>query len=438
MFNYARSDTHFLLYIYDNLRNELVEKSNSSEPGGDLVEVVMNKSKAEALQQYERPLYDSDHGLGTMGWSSLLYRTPALFNREQFAVFKAVHQWRDSVARQEDESVHAVMPKHVLYKIARAIPTDEASLYGCSHPMSKPFMKKKKSLLKAIQQAKLVGATGPDMKDVLQAIQPFYVERHTGASTDHRSASVFQDLTQAPAPSNPQSQPNIIARTKESLFWGPLVMGNSSKQGLEVKCDHESICLSLPLPQLTAELYEDSKFTRSTGSLLKDPGAHFEHLSVKSKISEDENLFVVKQASSSQKRKASESNGRLDIALPSANCHVVGNNDQDTDISGMAPSIENPGQSAELNEKKRFKAAKKEARRLDKARQADAMIVGEVPGNVEAFDYSNAPSVLHARRSDNHPDGSKSANPYLKSMNAPKGMRKTKMEAGGKSFTFKD
>ena len=159
MFNYARSDTHFLLYIYDNLRNELIEKSDSSQPDGNLIEVVMNNSKEEALQRYERPLYDPQRGLGAMGWYNMLCRTPALFSREQFAVFRAVHQWRDKIARQEDESLHHIMPKHVLYSIAREMPLDMPSLLGCSHPMSNIFQKRKKDLLGVIKNAKMVGAT---------------------------------------------------------------------------------------------------------------------------------------------------------------------------------------------------------------------------------------------------------------------------------------
>lgn len=45
MFNYARSDTHFLLFIYDHLRNELVEKSGFSSGEGGLIAQVLEKSK---------------------------------------------------------------------------------------------------------------------------------------------------------------------------------------------------------------------------------------------------------------------------------------------------------------------------------------------------------------------------------------------------------
>lgn len=53
MFDYARSDTHYLLYIYDHLRNELVENPT---PEFNLVDHVAERSKKEALLRYEHPV----------------------------------------------------------------------------------------------------------------------------------------------------------------------------------------------------------------------------------------------------------------------------------------------------------------------------------------------------------------------------------------------
>ncbi|EEP82014.1 conserved hypothetical protein [Uncinocarpus reesii 1704] len=64
MFDYARSDTHYLLYIYDHLRNELIERST---PGENLIDYVQENSKEEALQRYERPVYDTETGQGAGG-----------------------------------------------------------------------------------------------------------------------------------------------------------------------------------------------------------------------------------------------------------------------------------------------------------------------------------------------------------------------------------
>ena len=81
-------------------------------------------------------------------------------------------------------------------------------------------------------------------------------------------------------------------------------------------------------------------------------------------------------------------------------------------------------------EKKRLKRAKKQE--VNGAATHDDEIT-------EAFDYANAPSILHARQStaDRIAAASKGVDPYAKSMDAPKGMRKSKKESAGKSHTFK-
>lgn len=135
MLDYARSDTHFLLYIYDNLRNALLDRSLSrsqsraqtpnasstppptssaehnipSGPDG-YVREVLRRSAETSLKVYEREYYDAEGGMGPGGWDTmarkwnkvqLMAEGPGGMHRE---VYKAVHAWRDRVARQEDES----------------------------------------------------------------------------------------------------------------------------------------------------------------------------------------------------------------------------------------------------------------------------------------------------------------------------------------------
>lgn len=47
MFEYARADTHYLLYVYDRLRVDLIEVGNG-QPG--LLQLVWNKSKDISLK----------------------------------------------------------------------------------------------------------------------------------------------------------------------------------------------------------------------------------------------------------------------------------------------------------------------------------------------------------------------------------------------------
>lgn len=120
MMMYARSDTHFLLYIYDRLRNALLEESSRPPSPIEGVDVdmtaqrrnpqeamrqVLERSGETALRVYERDIYDFETGKGS-GWGSAARKHlfQGTINEEVGAVFKAVHQWRDQVARQEDES----------------------------------------------------------------------------------------------------------------------------------------------------------------------------------------------------------------------------------------------------------------------------------------------------------------------------------------------
>jgi exosome complex exonuclease RRP6 len=121
MLHYARADTHFLLFVYDNLRNALLDRAQSpsssraASPHGVplkpdlLVREVLARSAETALRVYEREQYDSA-GAGPGGWDTLarkwnkgmlLAEGPGGMRKE---VYIAVHAWRDHVARAEDES----------------------------------------------------------------------------------------------------------------------------------------------------------------------------------------------------------------------------------------------------------------------------------------------------------------------------------------------
>lgn len=48
---YAREDTHYLLYIYDCLRNELITRGNQSN---NMILAVLNRSRELCLKKYEK------------------------------------------------------------------------------------------------------------------------------------------------------------------------------------------------------------------------------------------------------------------------------------------------------------------------------------------------------------------------------------------------
>lgn len=122
MLLYARSDTHFLLFIYDNLRNALLDRaqtsppetpsppSSSSDPAHALVHEVLARSEITALRVYEKEFPDEEEGSGPGGWDTLAKKwnkgslmrdaLPSL----QRELYRRLHGWRDRVARDEDES----------------------------------------------------------------------------------------------------------------------------------------------------------------------------------------------------------------------------------------------------------------------------------------------------------------------------------------------
>lgn len=105
MLQYARSDTHFLLYIYDNLRNALLDRAGGTP---DLIRTVLERSEQTALRTYESEVYDYESGAGPGGWDTLAQKWNKSLSGLPMVVFRCAHAWRDRVAREEDESTRFV------------------------------------------------------------------------------------------------------------------------------------------------------------------------------------------------------------------------------------------------------------------------------------------------------------------------------------------
>ena len=444
MFNYARSDTHFLLYIYDNMRNELIDKSNTFQEDGDLIEILMNRSKEETLQRYERPFYDIQRGSGPMGWYNMLYRTPALFNREQFAVLRAVHQWRDHVAREEDESVHVIMPKHVLYNLAREMPVDMPNLLGCSHPISKSFKNRKSEILAVIRKARILGHKGPDMKEFMHTVQPTTADRFSKAAGAEQAVSALNTAKTTLPPQLQRDSSRLTVQSRKSLFWGSTVPTNIDR-GIIAQVSGDCLRLALPMPRLTAEVFEDTNAANADANERSQtsPGARAEHQYVKDRRPKADEVFIVKEAGGPRKRKATNPYKPLKEVYSGPESNAAGNAQEHADTVNTFPAF----QTEEYENRKTGVLSEtieeKSARRLDSKRlkkqglREDEDGKSQMPREVEPFDYANAPSVLYAQRNSNRPLTGKEISPYAKSSDAPKGMRKVKNEQEGRSLTFK-
>ena len=415
MFDYARSDTHYLLYVYDNLRNQLVEKSTAEE---HLVDYVLEHSRNEALQRYEHSAYDAATGLGPGGWYDLLTRNAVPLSKKQFAVFKAVHQWRDQVAREEDEGIQNILPKSILLRVAQTMPPNRAALFRTLSPV-KPIVRSRIShLLEVIKAAKVAGEDGPEWRDVaVPARTPS--SRPQALPVD--TARVEKGLLTPPEKKD-EGQPTA-SRSDVSQFWGAALRQHEviTTTPYSAVASVEALRLSLPLPAMpmsVAKAREKLGINTTTNTRsLAEPVPPI----VPTKDSPTSEVFVVKEIAGRRKRK-------IDSLDEGGSSSSSTNNSSSSDAISEVDIIEQPVQTP-----RRDPPTKNVSTHASPLQRMRNPVQEATP-----FDYSTAASVLHAEtapKAGGSPNFS--FNPYTKALNAPPSMPKTKKNSGGKSFTFR-
>ncbi len=90
MIKYAREDTHYLLYIYDRMCNELIRRSNER---GSLLRTVLDNSRGICARPYQRPIVNKESYL------KLYYKHKRQFNPQQVCV--CVWVWLGSGKRAQ-------------------------------------------------------------------------------------------------------------------------------------------------------------------------------------------------------------------------------------------------------------------------------------------------------------------------------------------------
>ncbi|OAL46152.1 hypothetical protein IQ07DRAFT_198656 [Pyrenochaeta sp. DS3sAY3a] len=437
LFEYARADTHFLLYVYDNMRNELLAKSDLSDPEKNKIQDVLLKSKEVALQRYEHPIYDTEFGLDAAGWYKLITRTPVQFTPQQFSVFRAVHKWRDDLARAEDESPLFIMPNHAVFSIARLMPVDKAALYNAIQHVSPVIRVKADELVHIIAKAKQLGANGPELDDVLKKIGDMrraeIAAKHDAPQTNSpaSTAPVAQQVTPISAGADPAT------RASASNFWGKLWHFDAAEQRREMSTIN--VDLALPLPPLTAELFAEK--IGSVNSTPKDERPRHTFVPKDERPEEDQrtDMFVVKQLGGlKRKRDDGVSQPLAALALdPMTNDEIMLDPEEN---DAAAEEVEAAPKEDDATLRAQEKAARKAARKQKKKDQAaTAAALNDEP----AFDYANAQSILHAEDGDGKKKSKKDKkkkggafDPFKGMGDAPKGLPRTQKEVAGRSRTF--
>ncbi|KAJ7306355.1 hypothetical protein JRQ81_009699 [Phrynocephalus forsythii] len=237
MVHYAREDTHYLLYIYDRVREELWERSNG-QPAQ--LQAVWQRSTAICLKRYLKPIFTEESHV------ELYRKQKKHLNTQQLAAFRLLFAWRDKMARQEDESTGYVLPNHMLLKVAEELPKEPQGIIACCNPVPPLVRQQINELHLLIQQARetpllksevAVGVKrreplrktekpenhlfGPhDRSHVLQEEKPTPSPPAPGLALER--ATLFSELEQETGTvGDSQASPTLLLRASISMFNEP-------------------------------------------------------------------------------------------------------------------------------------------------------------------------------------------------------------------------
>ncbi|XP_034255209.1 exosome component 10 [Thrips palmi] len=124
--HYARSDTHYLIYIYERMRNALLEAANGQT---NLLQAVYQRSTETCKRRYNKLILTDDSHM------TLYRKSKKMFTNQQMYGLQHLYQWRDRIAREEDESLGYVLPNHMLLHISELLPREIQGILSCCNPI---------------------------------------------------------------------------------------------------------------------------------------------------------------------------------------------------------------------------------------------------------------------------------------------------------------
>ena len=446
LLDYARSDTHYLLYIYDNLRNMLIQGSSS---GNDLMKYVLDESKKEALQRYERPFYDSETGQGQNGWYSLLARRNIKFNAEQLAIYRAVHKWRDQLARDQDEGLGQILSAANLFKIAESMPVSVPSLMTLMRPVPRAIAGNSKALVELIKKAKDDGKAGPSVMEILNRChdkaeaeglikkpQHFRYPREFARSRHEMGVGATVQMLL-----NERSIVPLVERAPTSSLWGTVLAATVTAEPPLPSVAAQALLMILPLPakkELSVTYAQDS---------LKLDSERDQHLGTSSSASAatptgstpsaqaEDDTFVIRKKTRTLGPGAAIADTNHVFSSPAQLRSSTNGTSRELASKTSMPPVTAAEIDAELAAQRREeRQLKKEQKRAAEQARIDAL------NQVRPFDYENAESMINAATAEGEEKGKGVKRPlelYKKALNTGTGVKRKKTEEGGRSFTFK-
>ncbi|VDH93832.1 exosome complex exonuclease RRP6 [Mytilus galloprovincialis] len=215
LIKYAREDTHYLLYIYDKMRNELIERGNEQN---NLLHSVIQKSTRVCSQVYRKPIYTD--GL----YMELYKKSKKVFNSRQLASLKNLYSWRDRIARVEDESIGYVLPNHMLLQISEILPRERQGVLACCNPIPplvRQYLIEIHNIIMEAREVPLTTVSTPKIKEPSMYKHPKYnPDSLLNCTHDMSYQQKYQDLGNTPCLLDPtllKENPTMFGNSKENI-----------------------------------------------------------------------------------------------------------------------------------------------------------------------------------------------------------------------------
>ncbi|KAG0288558.1 exosome nuclease subunit, partial [Linnemannia gamsii] len=404
MLNYARSDTHFLLYVYDRMRNALLDKSNPVTH--NLLHATLQRSAETSLKRHTKEIYDAEGGDGPGGWRNLYSKWNRALNGQQFAVFKAVHAWRDQMAREEDESIRYVLPNHMMFTLAEKMPEESAATKSrvTSLAVSQKIVEIQvpvhvrfdpKTGLQGTDEAKTSSSTDAPSTTSAPAVKTITPSSQSSKSLIASSSSMFQS-SKGPIVNRPVVDPTPFMAKRSGMF-GDMSSTKASKEAQEAE------------ERASRIMYELSVQRESAAPVFKEIDSVVEVQQPAAKeaaapaAEEEEVVFVPQEERATKKRTdvllLNSMSKKRSRALDEDRAELKKEEQHDTaaETASGASSAAEGGDNDDVVEIKKKKKAKKEKKASS---SLSATPASSAPGTdneeegFQPFDYSTAQSVV--------------------------------------------
>ena len=233
MLLYAQMDTHYLIYIYECMRTELIERSNPTTL--NLLHATLDRSAETSALRFEKDVYDKRDGQGQSGWARTFQKCRDPMSSENFAVYRELHEWRDQTARKEDESLRFVLPNHMLFTLARIMPINAQDLIGCCTPTPSLVRLYANDLADIISRLLISMRIKPDELEVAATqLEQSKASSHTRFESSVESPHILSPKFNIIPRESSKLRGSVQSLAKSSLF-GSIAVSNTSVEKLNKK-----------------------------------------------------------------------------------------------------------------------------------------------------------------------------------------------------------